>query len=301
MATSGEALEDAIARLAASGSETARLDAEVLLSHTLGIDRSTLLANPAAPVGPGAADRFEEAVRRREAGEPVAYIWGLKEFFGIALAVDSRALIPRPETERLVEAVVREVMARLTAPGRSFEDEPIRVADVGTGSGAVAIAVAVELRRRRVPVADVVRILATDLWPDALDLARENAVAHAVADTLEFATADLLPPDLPAHRRFDVIAANLPYVRSGAIAGLPIAASFEPRAALDGGEDGLDVIRALLLRLPEALADDGVALFEIGGDQGVEAPAAAGLAVPGWSATVENDLGGLPRVLRVSR
>jgi release factor glutamine methyltransferase len=301
VATSGELLEGAIARLEASGSETARLDAEVLLAYTLGIDRSTVLANPQAPVGPGPAERFEEAVVRREAGEPVAYIRGMKEFFGIALAVDSRALIPRPETERLVEAVVRETMARLTAPGRSLDDEPIRIADVGTGSGAVAIAVAVELRRRRVPIAEVVRILATDLWPDALDLARENAVGHAVADTLEFAEADLLPLDLPAHRRFDIVAANLPYVRSGVIADLPVATSFEPRAALDGGEDGLDVIRALLLRLPEVLADDGVALFEIGGDQGVDAPAAASLAVPGWSATVENDLGGLPRVLRVSR
>lgn len=301
MATSGELLEGAIARLEASGSETARLDAEVLLAYTLGVDRSTVLANPRAPVGPGAAERFEEAVTRREAGEPVAYIRGMKEFFGIALAVDSRALIPRPETERLVEAVVRETMARLTAPGRAFADEPIRIADVGTGSGAVAIAVAVELRRRRVPIAEMVRILATELWPEALDLARENAVGHAVADTLEFAEADLLPPDLPAHRRFDIVAANLPYVRSGAIADLPVATSFEPRAALDGGEDGLDVIRALLLRLPEVLADDGVALFEIGGDQGVDAPAAASLAVPGWSAAIENDLGGLPRVLRVSR
>jgi release factor glutamine methyltransferase len=301
VATSGELLEGAIGRLGASGSETPRLDAEVLLAYTLGIDRSTVLANPQAPVGPGAADRFEEAVTRREAGEPVAYIRGLKEFFGIVLAVDSRALIPRPETERLVEAVVRETMARLTAPGRSFEEEPVRIADVGTGSGAVAIAVAVELRRRQVPIASVIRILATDVRPDALNLARENAVAHAVADSLEFAVADLLPPDVEDRGRFDIVAANLPYVRSDVIATLPVAASFEPRTALDGGEDGLHVIRALLLRLPDVLADDGVALLEIGGDQGSDAPAAAGLALPGWSATVENDLGGLPRVLRVSR
>ena len=301
MATSGELLEGAIARLQASGSETARLDAEVLLAHTLGIDRSTLLANPEVPIGPEPADRFEDAVTRRAAGEPVAYIRGLKEFFGIALATDSRALIPRPETERLVEAVVREVMARLTAPGRVFDVEPIRIVDVGTGSGAVAIAVAVELRRRRVPIAGHLRILATELMPDALHLAMENAVAHGVADVMTFAVADLLPPDLPDGRRMDIVAANLPYVRSDAIAGLPIATSFEPRAALDGGEDGLQVIRALLRRLPNVLADDGVALFEIGGDQGTEAPAAASLAVPGWTATVENDLGGLPRVLRVSR
>jgi release factor glutamine methyltransferase len=126
-------------------------------------------------------------------------------------------------------------------------------------------------------------------------------VAHAVADTVVFKTADLLPSPLPGDRRFDVVAANLPYVRSDAIAGLPIAASFEPRAALDGGPDGLDVVRKLLARLPDALADDGVALLEIGGDQGEDAPAAVAAVLPGWTATVESDLAGLPRVLVVRR
>ena len=302
MPTSGELLASAIVRLREAGSETARLDAEVLLAHATGADRSTLLAHPEMPVGPEAAARFEDGINRRVAGEPVAYIRGIKEFYGIALAADARALIPRPETERLVEAVIVETMTRLTASGRRRgADDPVRIADVGTGCGAVAVAVAVELRRRHVPTATHVRILATDVSPDALDLARENAVAHAVADTVRFAEADLLPPIPPDDRRFDIVAANLPYVRSGAIAGLPIAASFEPRAALDGGSDGLDVVRALLALLPRVLADDGVALLEIGGDQGTDAPAAAAAALPGWSASVETDLAGLPRVLRVRR
>ena len=301
MATSGELLASAVARLRDGGSESARLDAELLLAHATGADRSTLIAHPEVPIGPEAASRFEADLTRRLAGEPVAYIRGIKEFHGIALAVDARALIPRPETEKLVEATVVETMARLTAPGRLLSDEPIRIVDVGTGSGAVAIGVAVELRRRKVPVASVVRILATDLWPDALDLARENAVAHAVADAIDFVAADLLPPEPPEFCRYDVVAANLPYVRTGAIAGLPVAASFEPRAALDGGDDGLDVIRRLLARLPDALADGGVALLEIGGDQGTDAPAAAGESLPGWTATVEPDLAGLPRILRVRR
>jgi len=301
VATSGELLASAVARLRDGGSETARLDAELLLAFAIGVDRTTLLAHPDVPVGPEAASRFEDALARRLAGEPVAYIRGIKEFHGIALSVDARALIPRPETETLVESVVAETIARLTSAGRVLADEPIRIADVGTGSGAVAIGVAVELRRRRVPLTDVVRILATDVWPDALDLARENAVAHAVADAIEFAEADLLPPEPPDFRRFDVIAANLPYVRSDAIAGLPVAASFEPRSALDGGADGLDIVRALLDRLPEALADDGVALLEIGGDQGADAPAAAATVLPGWTAGVEMDLTGLPRILRVRR
>jgi release factor glutamine methyltransferase len=300
VATSGELLANAVARLHDGGSETARLDAELLLAHATGANRSLLLAHPELPVGPEAEARFEDGLARRLAGEPVAYIRGIKEFFGIALSVDARALIPRPETERLVEAVITEAMARLTAPGRDFRAEPIRIVDVGTGSGAVAIGVAVELRKRRVS-ADIVRILATDRWPEPLDLARENAVSHAVADTVRFEEADLLPTEMPDARRFDIVAANLPYVRSEAIDGLPIAASFEPRTALDGGADGLDVVRALLARLPRALADDGVALLEIGGDQGADGPDAVAAVLPGWIATVEPDLAGLPRILRVLR
>jgi release factor glutamine methyltransferase len=300
VATSGELLANAVARLHDGGSETARLDAELLLAHATGANRSLLLAHPELPVGPEAEARFEDGLARRLAGEPVAYLRGIKEFFGIALSVDARALIPRPETERLVEAVITETMARLTAPGRDFRAEPIRIVDVGTGSGAVAIGVAVELRKRRVS-ADIVRILATDRWPEPLDLARENAVSHAVADTVRFEEADLLPTELPDARRFDIVAANLPYVRSEAIDGLPIAASFEPRTALDGGADGLDVVRALLARLPTALADNGVALLEIGGDQGADGPDAVAAVLPGWIATVEPDLAGLPRILRVLR
>ena len=300
MATAGELLGSAVRRLHESGSETARLDAELLLGYATGAERATLIAHPEMLIGDVSAARFEECLARRLTGEPVAYIRGMKEFHGIALSADPRALIPRPETERLVEATVTETMARLTG-GRRQTDEPVRIVDVGTGSGAVAIAVAVELRRRRVSLERDVRILATDLWEEPIQLARENAVAHAVADTIQFTIADLLPPDPPDLRRFDVTAANLPYVRSDAIDGLPVAASFEPRAALDGGPDGLGVIRKLLERLPGTLGDDGVALFEIGGDQGAHAPAAVAAVLPGWTATIENDLGGLPRVMRVRR
>jgi release factor glutamine methyltransferase len=147
-----------------------------------------------------------------------------------------------------------------------------------------------------------VRILATDISPDALDLARENAVSHAAADGLRFAEADLLPAVTPDDGgQLDIVVANLPYVRSDAIAALPVAASFEPRLALDGGKDGLAVIRRLVERLPSVLALDGVALFEIGADQGETAPAAVAASLPGWQSRVELDLARLPRVLRVSR
>jgi release factor glutamine methyltransferase len=180
--------------------------------------------------------------------------------------------------------------------------DPIRVADIGTGSGAIAVALAVELRRRRVTMGRNVTIAATEISPDALDLARENAVGHAAADGMRFIEADLLPPVLPdGGAPFDLILANLPYVRSDAIDGLPIAASFEPRLALDGGADGLDIIRTLLGRLPEVLAADGLALFEIGADQGESAPASVADVLPGWQVVVQADLAGLPRVLRVRR
>ena len=316
MATIGELLTDATNRLREAGSETARLDAELLLGYAVGADRTAIVAHRDAPVGADAAGRFEEAVRRREAGEPVAYIRGIKEFHGLAFAADRRALIPRPETEALVDAALAEVMTRLgrrpgeagrgaggawggTAAGGS---DPIRVADVGTGSGAIAVALAVALRSRRVEMGRHVTILATDLSADALELARENAVGHATADGMRFVEADLLPPVLPdGGAPLDVVLANLPYVQTDAIAGLPIAASFEPREALDGGEDGLDTVRALLERLPEALAEDGVALLEIGADQGGTAPDAVAALLPGWRASVAPDLAGHPRVLRVER
>jgi release factor glutamine methyltransferase len=302
MSTVGELLPVAVARLRDSGSESARLDAEVLLASALGADRTSVLAHPERVVDGGTVERFEDAIARRATGEPVAYIRGIKEFFGLAFAVDRRALIPRPETERLVELGVQEVMARLPGSVRRDGADPVRVADVGTGSGAIAVSLAVELRRRRVTLQTDVAILATDASPEALELAKENGVGHAVADTIEFIDADLLPAVLPDDgARLDVVLANLPYVRSDAIAGLAIAASFEPRTALDGGPDGLDVVRRLLACLPDALAHDGVALLEIGADQGVAAPAAAAEALPDWRTSVETDLAGLPRVLRVTR
>ena len=306
--TVGEALARASERLRAAGSETPRLDAELLLGWSIGIGRTGILAHPDAPVGADAATRFEAAVGRREAGEPVAYIRGIKEFHGLAFGVDARALIPRPETEALVDGGIAEVMRRLAertgeagaGPGRG--GDPIRVADVGAGSGAIAVALAVALRARRVTMGRNVWILATDVSSDALDLARENAVGHAAADGLKFSEADLLPPVLPDEGApLDVVLANLPYVRSDAIDGLPIAASFEPRLALDGGPDGLDAIRALLARLPDVLMPDGVAVLEIGADQGEAAPAAVAATLPGWRSTVSRDLAGLPRVLRVDR
>lgn len=300
MATIGELLPGAVERLRASGSESARLDAELLLGHALDADRTALLAHPEHPVGPEAAGRFEAALRRREAGEPVAYIRGLKEFHGVAFAVDGRALIPRPETEVLVDLALGEIADRLLRAPRPPGTPPLCVADVGTGSGAIAVALAVGLRRRGM-LADV-EIVASDASEAAAALARENAVGHAVGDRVGVTTADLLPPagsragllDVPA--RFDVVCANLPYIPSAVVPTLPVAASFEPVAALDGGPDGLDLVRRLLAVLPERTAVDGVVVLEIGSDQGAAIHALAGALLPAWEVRVEPDLAGRPRV-----
>jgi len=297
VATVRELLEPGIVRLRTSGSETARLDAELLLAHALGTDRTTIIAHTDAPVGDGAAERFRGFLDRRAGGEPVAYIRGVKEFRGLAFGVDGRALIPRPETERLVELAELEVVRRLVGVPRPLGAPKLRVIDVGAGSGAVLITLAVLLRRRG--MLEEVELVASDASEDALQLARENAVAHAVGDRITFESADLLPGT--ETRRWDIVAANLPYVRSEAMASLPVAASFEPRLALDGGPDGLAVIGRLLDQLENGLADDGVALLEIGGDQESDLRALAVERLPGWSCEVEKDLGGLPRVAVLRR
>ena len=297
MATVRQLLDVGVARLRESGSESARLDSELLLAFAIDTDRTGVIAHTDAPVGDGAAARFEAALDRRAGGEPVAYIRGVKEFHGLAFGVDPRALIPRPETERLVELAEMEIVRRLVAAPRPAGSPPLRVIDVGVGTGAVAVTLAVLLRRRK--MAAEVDIDATDVSEDALQLARENAVAHAVGDRITFTNTDLLPAG--DARQWDMVLANLPYVRSDAVPNLPKAASFEPVLALDGGADGLRLIDRLLGLLPEALGPDGAALLEIGGDQAVAMGALAAERLPGWSCDVELDLGGLPRVAILRR
>jgi release factor glutamine methyltransferase len=172
--------------------------------------------------------------------------------------------------------------------------------DVGTGSGAVAVSVAVALRKRRYD--PFVRMTATDRSPDALRLAVENAVGHGVADLVDFREADLLDPAAgpggpiaPA----DLVVANLPYVPTAVVPELPVAASFEPVAALDGGADGLDVVRRLLAAAPRVLKPDGEALLEIGSEQAEGVREAVESRLPGWQVEIHDDLSGRPRVASV--
>jgi release factor glutamine methyltransferase len=299
----GELLAAGTDRLRAAGSSSARLDAELLLADALGTDRTGVLAHPDGLAGDGPAAHFDAALERRAAGEPVAYIRGMKEFHGLALAVDARALVPRPETELLVDLALEELADVLGRGPRPAGTPPVTVADAGTGSGAIAVAIAAALRRRG--MAGDVEIVACDLSADAAALARENAVAHGVADRIGVAVADLLPPAgeaaglLRAPERFDIVCANLPYIRTGDLAGLPAPVRFEPLDALDGGPDGLDVIRRLLALLPDRLSDGGLALLEIGSDQAEAIGDAAVAILPGWGCDIVVDLAGLPRIARV--
>jgi release factor glutamine methyltransferase len=312
MPTIGQALASATDRLRASGSPSPRLDAELLLGHVAGLDRTRVVAHPDTPLGVDHEARFEALVARRQAGEPVAYIREVKEFYGFALSVDARALIPRPETELLVEMAVARTRAAISARPRAADAPPFRVLDIGTGSGAIVIAMARTLRRAG--FGEVIRFTATDVSAAALSLAVENAVAQGVADLIDFRLADLLTPargadlpsiDPPSTAELDepagVVVANLPYIASGVIDALGPAIAVEPRLALDGGLDGLDLVRRLLAELPPALGEFGVALLEIGADQEAAALVAAGEALPTWAATIHRDLAGLPRVLEVER
>ena len=217
VATVREALEGAVPALAAVGCDTPRLDAEVLIADALGVDRAALAADPERPVTAPAARLIGERIRRRLEREPVAYILGRKGFRHIELAVDGRVLIPRPETELLVEVA-------LELPAGA------RVHEVGTGSGAVALA----LLDERPDLA----VSASDASPAAVDVARENAARLGLPLEVEPARAACPRGD------YDLVLANLPYVREDEWAGLqPEIVKWEPREALVGGADGLDAIR----------------------------------------------------------
>jgi release factor glutamine methyltransferase len=259
-------------------SETASLDAQVLLADALGKPRTWVLAHPEAGLESTQAEALEAGVQRLERGEPLPYVLGHWEFYGLEFAVSPQVLIPRPETELLVDEALDWLRRR---PGRSL------AADIGTGSGCIAIAVAANYAG--------VDLLASDISLPALHLARGNTQRHSLQDRILCVQSDLLPP---CGRRFDLVGANLPYIPSQTLAELPVR-RWEPIAALDGGPDGLNIIRRLLAHLPERLAPGGLALLEIEAHQG---PAAQELALrhfPGSEVTVVRDLAGRDRLVRI--
>jgi release factor glutamine methyltransferase len=265
------------ATLSAQGIEEARLDAEVLLAHALGLTRSQLRAQFNRKLNSAKLTSYRQLIERRARREPVAYIVGQKEFYGLDLFVDHRVLIPRPETELLVEKAV-EISQRQSV-----------VADVGTGSGAIAVSLAVQLPQALV--------YATDASPGALEVAARNCHRHRVEDRVHLLQGHLLEP-LP--KPVDLVVANLPYVSQAEMAQLPPEISrYEPREALDGGSDGLDHIRRLLAEAGEHLKPQGVILLEIGATQGPAVVALARRHFPVAKVEIVKDYAGLDRVVMV--
>ncbi len=242
--TVSDALRAASAELDAIGG-TGRLDASVLLEHVIGGGRATLIVEGERDLSPDEVAAFRTSVERRRRGEPVAYIVGACGFYGHQFAVDERVLVPRPESEHIVEAAIADVRGRSKTAGR--------IADIGTGSGAIAISLAAALPDAWVFGSDVSR--------DAIALARRNAARNNVFQSCTFVHGDLAAP-LVRFAPFDAIVANLPYIPSADVPLSPDPVSYEPRVALDGGVDGLDLYRRLIAQLPVIAAADASVFFE---------------------------------------
>jgi release factor glutamine methyltransferase len=266
------AILDVATRRLEALSESPRLDAELLLARAIDMPRSYLFAHPEEPLDQLAIKRFEEALGRRLAGEPMAYITGVREFWSLELLVTPATLVPRPETELLVELALHAIPRRAEW----------QILDLGTGSGAIAIVLAKER--------SLSRVTATDISAAALDVARQNARACEVPN-VEFLEGNWTAP--VANRRFNLIVSNPPYVRSDDVA--LEALHREPRNALAAGMDGLDAIRTLARDCAALLEPGGVLLIEHGAEQ--RDAVAEVLREHGWSdLRCHNDYAGLPRV-----
>lgn len=279
-------------------SPTPKLDASVLLSRLLDVPRTVLMAYPERPIAPELATRYADVIARRAQGEPVAYLTGHKEFMGLDLLVDRRVLVPRPETELVVEAALATITVRF---GDDDEDEETEVtgpipdllaADIGTGSGAIAVSLAsIESR--------LGRVYAIDTSADAIEVARHNADRLHVTDRVSFLTGDLLTP-LPVP--VDLIVANLPYVRNAPGEAQPNVVKFEPHEALFGDDnDGLGHIRRLVAQAPAKLRPGGALVLEFGYDQQAALSTLLAEAFPTAQITFGKDYAGWDRFVVVQR
>lgn len=245
------------------GVEVPRLTAEILLAHVLKLSRVRLYVEIDRPLEPSELKAYRELISRRADGEPAQYLTGQKDFYNRAFAVDPRVLIPRPETELLVEAVLQRLPKQ--TPEQAPAAAPSTVLDLCTGSGCIAITLAAERPQAKV--------YATDLSPGALEVARGNADRNGVIERVTFLEGDLFAP-VPPELTFDLIVSNPPYVGTAEIATLSAEVQREPRLALDGGPDGLVVLRRLIAEAQAHLRPGGLLALEIGEDQG---PAVKGL------------------------
>lgn len=271
-----ERIQQASQILKEAGIETPRMEAQLLLAQALGVPRSAVLAETFSPPGPAQLAAFEQLVRQRACRVPLAYLRGTQEFYGLNFEVTSAVLIPRPETELLVEIALEHL------PG----EQKTLIADAGTGSGCIAISV---LAHR--PAA---RAIVTDCSPDALHVAQRNAILHAVAPRIRYVCTDFLSG---LHGLFQIILSNPPYIPASEIPGLPPEVRVsEPRAAIDGGSDGLDAYRRLIPQGARLLHPKGLIAVEVARGQAstvADFMERAGLT----RVNIRNDLAGIPRIV----
>jgi release factor glutamine methyltransferase len=294
------ALKQGMAELRATGTPSNTLAAEVLLIHVLRRDRAWMYSHHEEILDPGVAHKYFALIARRAAGEPTQYITGHQEFWGLDFEVTPAVLIPRPETEHVMEVA----LARLGERGLKIHmdtgapRQTLRVADVGTGSGCLAVALAYELPHAQV--------IATDISAAALEIAKRNAARHNVTDRIEFVETDLLSalPNIPDDGPyFDLIVSNPPYIAESEAAALPREVrDHEPHSALFGGPTGFEVYDRLVAESETRLRDRGILVLELGHESAAHVQSLFDAAPAAWTkVAVTMDLAGIPRVLATER
>ena len=282
--TVGAVLAQGAAELRSAGIETARLDAAVLLGCAAEIDRKDIICDPDHVIPPGRLSLYGEFLARRGGGEPTAYITGKKEFWSMQFKVGPGVLIPRPETEILVAEAIRLVREGPESP------RGLQCLEIGTGSGAIAVALAGEIRQTK--------IIGIDSSRTALGYARQNARIHNVADRIAFICADLVGSFAPNTKHFDLIVSNPPYIESARLPTLQREiVDHEPRAALDGGPDGLDFYRKIVSTSPGLIRPGGLLCLEIGAGQAKDVTAMLKARALFDRIEVTNDYSSMPRVV----